>query len=119
MFPTPSPRPAFFFFAGYRFSATAGATTTNTFSSIPLQYFTSAGRVEGTVCRILRYHSDHSNSFALLFLIAASIRVTSENGGIVPTPQPPQPPACLCQLRILLRKAEPQQVFTTAGRKER
>ena len=89
MFPAPSPRPAFFFFTGYRFSSTVGAITTSTFSSIPLQYFTSAGRAEGAVCRILQYYNDHSSSFALLFLIAASIRVTSENGGIVPTPQRP------------------------------
>ncbi len=82
--PIPKPRAPRFFRTGYgAAAATAGASTARTLSSIPLQYFKSAGRAEGTVCRIRQYHRAHSSSFALLFLIAFSTRVTSEKGGIL------------------------------------
>src|SRR5580698_4473485 len=80
--PSPRPRLGFFFFAGYTFAATGGANVSCTNASIPLQYFTSGCRADDTVCRIRQYQSDHSSSFLFLFLIAASIRVTSEKGGI-------------------------------------
>jgi hypothetical protein len=84
----PSPRPTRFFFAGKAFSATGGANTAFTFSSIPAQYRTCEGSAVGRPCRIRQYQSDHSNSFELLFLIAASILTNSENRATTSSPSP-------------------------------
>src|SRR6266702_2114282 len=78
----------FFLRTGYTFAATGGASVSFTRASTPLQYFKSAGLADGTACRIRQYHRDHSSSFEFLFLIAASIRLTSENPLTLQTPAP-------------------------------